>query len=130
MRVEQLSELNLHDSVVRSLSLDRRADAVALEIHLDYIVSYDDPKTVPAVLRFADCVALEAIVRCWIDSLESIGHGVTLSPDEAAEFVSRNHLLGNVPSDVRVHSIEMATTASRLELSCRRVELLITEGEL
>jgi len=130
MRVERLGELNLHDSVIRSLSLGKRADSVVLDMHLDYVVSYDDPRTVAAILRFTDCVALEAVVHFWIDALDSIRHGRTLSPDEAAEFVSRNHVLGNVPLDVRVHSIETATTVSRLELSCRQVELLITEGEI
>jgi len=124
MRIDALDELNLHDSVIHDASLSKHDDATILEIRLDYRSSYDRPGFVPAVLRFVDCVAMTVTLRCWTNSPEAIIRGESLGEESAVKFLRDIGPIGNTPADVRVHELETATTASRLLVACRRLELL------
>lgn len=123
MHIDSLNDLNLHDTVIHSAALSKHDDLTILELRLDYKLSYDRPGFVPAVLRFVDCAALTATIRCWTTSSEAIMRGESLGYESTVKFLQDIGPIGDTPADVRVHEIETAATASRFLVACRRLEL-------
>lgn len=65
--VDRFAELNLHDSRLLKISIERRAEALTEDVHLDIALlsGEEGDSGAPARLTFLDCAAIELTIDFW-----------------------------------------------------------------
>lgn len=121
--VSSLSELNLHDSEVLGISVDRHADTIRVD--LLYVEDYDTGASRPRSLVFSRCFKAVLDLNLVVAPPESILGGAEVSPSTLVEELrSRWSRAGTeISPPPRHYRLEMNTSGGMIDIVAGRVEI-------
>lgn len=127
MTIHSLRDLNLHDSELMEITVDR-VDRVAdqITLRLNYVEDYVEMRTAVRRLVFSGCVKTILDMNFKVATPDSILSGGEIEPSpmlDAARMTWANIGLPLAQS-VRHFRIETATTGSIVTILAEKVELL------
>jgi hypothetical protein len=127
MNVNSLTDLNLHDSDLLEIVVDRANRAAdQITLRLDYIEDYESMRTTEKRLVFSDCVKAIFNMNFKVSTPDSVDRGFEVVPSALLEATREN--LGKIglvlDGAVKHFRIEMNTTGSHLDILAENVEIV------
>jgi len=127
MTVHSLTDLNLHDSELLEISIDRvdrQADRITLRLR--YIEDYESMRTTERRLVFSGCVKAVFDMNFKVTTRDSVDTGFEVAPSALLEAARQT--LGKVgltvDKAVKHFRIETNTTGSVLDILAESVEIV------
>ncbi len=130
MTVLSLSDLNLHDSELLEIVVDRvNRDADRITLRLDYIEDYESMRTTEKRLVFSGCVKAVFDMNFKVATPDSVNVGTEIVPSSLLEATREKLRKAGLTIDnaVRHFRIETNTTGSALDILAEKVEIVAAD---
>ena len=127
MTVHSLTDLNLHDSELLEITIDRvDRDADRITLRINYIEDYDSMRITEKRLIFSRCVKAIFDINFKVATPDSVNKGCEIAPSALLEStLGRLRKVGlTIDKVVKHFRIETNTTGSVLDILAEEVEIV------